>query len=114
MLSYSFLIFVDNGHSLILQKQGELGSMESDFLENVDENQPCSCFFSFETFVIAIDFSSHPKIGSFFYHEKLGYVLYAEQCFKKSEMDLEAMYAATIEKHPHLAKPQIKSARSKF
>lgn len=105
-LSYSFLIFSCSGELL---KKGEVGASEADMVNSIKE--PCTCFYSFGTFVVAYDVSSTwMKFGKLFYEEKYGQVVHAAIC-SKSQISLDKTYQQVIEKHPELAIHSIKSAR---
>ena len=104
-LYYSFLIFSCSG---ALLKRGEVGASETDFLNSIERS--CTCFYSFETFVVAYDVSG-AKFGKLFYEEKYGQVVHVEKCSSKSQIALDATYLQVIEKYPEFAKHTVKSAR---
>ena len=105
-LDYSYLIFSNTG---ALLKKGEVGASEADFLKSIDD-KACTCFYSFETFVVAYDLSK-VKFGQLLFEQKHGQVVHAEQCKSKADISLDNTYLLVIEKHPELAKNVTKSAR---
>ena len=89
-------------------KKGEVGATEADCLDNIKGS--CTCFYSFETFVVAYDVSG-AKFGQLLFEEKYDKVVHFEKCTSKSQISLDDTYLQVIEKHPELAKQAVKSAR---